>query len=61
MSESACPLRICRLLSQHFLYLSDGAFPGLVLIDGEVLEGFDRRFGRALRLQVGLQDVDVVV
>jgi hypothetical protein len=49
------------LSPEHFLNLSDGDFPGFVLVDGETLENFDRFFGCALRLQIGLQDVNIIL
>ena len=49
------------LFPEHFLNLSDGDFPGFVLVDGKTLESFDRFFGCALRLQIGLQDVNIIV
>jgi hypothetical protein len=49
------------LLAQQLLDPLHGFLPTHVLLDGQSLERLDRGFGRALRLQVGLEDVYVVI
>jgi hypothetical protein len=46
---------------QQLLDPVHGLLPTHVLLDGQAFESLDRGPGRALRLQVGLEDVDVVI
>ena len=48
-------------LLQQLLDPVDGFLPTHVLLDGQAFEYFDRGLRRALRLQIGLEDVDVVI
>ena len=54
------PLGVPKLLPQHLLDLSNRYLPCFVMIDDEVFECFDSCFGYALRLDVGIENVDVV-
>ena len=46
---------------QQLLDPIDRSLPAFVLLDGQALERLDCSFGRVLRLQVGLEDVDVII
>src|SRR5258708_19745406 len=47
--------------SSSFLIRSTAAFPAFVLVDGQAFERLNRGFGRALCLQVALENGDVVI
>ena len=55
------PLGVPKLLPQRLLDLSNRYLPCFVMIDGEVFECFDSCFGYVLRLDVGPEDVNVIV
>jgi hypothetical protein len=59
--EEAVVATAHELFPQRFLDLAESNLPDFVSVDGEVFKCFDSCFRCALRLEIRLQDVDIVI